>query len=348
MVLWICLNYSFSFYANSQDLKLSGLHEIGKNFSTYIKNNDGWKRESWGELKDLIFLKKTNTFGEQAFKLKVGASILGLSFDDQSRSYRSIHLIEGILKISVSTTKENIAGTQIETLRMGDVLILSPGASLVHLENGSNSQSQFDYTFSFPIIPKLSTAADYKIKHPRDQQEIRFKVNLEGPVQIAKTLVNGDEVSQAFSRVEFVIGKKERGPSFHTHATFETFRIPHNSPGSLEVSIGGDGKREIKLMSGDIANISPEVSHSYRNLSAEHEVKLIATFAPAGLEKMFIGFHETYRQYLADRKRTKNEAEILELNRSYPTKLNAVRQIQFNHIDGLRSPAKGAWKVSSP
>jgi quercetin dioxygenase-like cupin family protein len=346
--LWICLNYSFSTFADLKDIKLPILPEVGKYPSTFIQNNDAWKRENWGEFKDLVRLKDTNTFGEQTFKLKSGASISSSPLVLHLKSYRALHVIDGVLRISVSTTKENSVRTQLETLKRGDVLILTPGAALVRLENISKSQCQFDYTFSSPIVLDSNAAPSYRIQRQSDQQEIRFKVNLDGPEQIARTLVNGDEVSDTFSKMEFVIGKKEEGPSFHTHATFETFRIPPDMSGSLEVSIGGDGKREIKLMPGDIANVSPGVPHSYRNLTAENEVKLVATFAPAGLEKMFIGFHKVYSQYLMDRKNTKSEDEIIELTKSYPSKLNAVRQMKFNQIEGLRSPAKGAWKTTTP
>ena len=95
-------------------------------------------------------------------------------------------------------------------------------------------------------------------------------------------IATGEETNGMYFLSETTIPAGDSGPPVHTHSREdESFYL---KKGQLIFTING---KDIELNEGEFLNIERGEKHTWRNVS-NIDAALIVTFAPAGIEKMFI------------------------------------------------------------
>ncbi|MEM7484185.1 MAG: cupin domain-containing protein [Bacteroidota bacterium] len=97
-----------------------------------------------------------------------------------------------------------------------------------------------------------------------------------------KFIATGSDTNGKYFMCETTIPAGDLGPPFHSHSIEdEGFYI---KKGQLTFTVND---KEIKLNQGEFLNIEKGEKHSWRN-ETNQDAELIVTFAPAGIEHMFI------------------------------------------------------------
>jgi len=113
-------------------------------------------------------------------------------------------------------------------------------------------------------------------------------------------IATGKETNGKYFLSETTIPARDNGPPLHSHSREdESFYL---RIGQLTFTIDG---KTIELNEGEFLNIERGEKHTWRNES-DIEAKLIVTFAPAGIEKMFIELEN-------------NMSDIKDIGRKYGT-----------------------------
>ena len=95
-------------------------------------------------------------------------------------------------------------------------------------------------------------------------------------------IATGNETNGKYFLSETVVPAGDLGPPIHVHAhEDESFFL---KSGQLKFIVNDE---EVELNAGEFLNIEKGERHTWKNESTE-DAELIITFAPAGIEKMFI------------------------------------------------------------
>ncbi len=95
-------------------------------------------------------------------------------------------------------------------------------------------------------------------------------------------IATGAETNGKYFLSKTVIPAGDSGPPLHSHSKEdESFFL---TSGKLKFAING---KEIELKPGEFLNIEKGEKHTWKNDSNE-DAELIITFAPAGIENMFV------------------------------------------------------------
>ncbi|MDY7395067.1 cupin domain-containing protein [Aureibaculum sp. 2210JD6-5] len=101
-----------------------------------------------------------------------------------------------------------------------------------------------------------------------------------------KFIATGNETGGKYFLSETIIPSGDSGPPIHSHSKEdESFFV---QSGKLTFNVNG---KEFELNKGEFLNIEKGEKHTWRNDSDKDAVVLV-TFAPAGIENMFVELDE--------------------------------------------------------
>ena len=101
-----------------------------------------------------------------------------------------------------------------------------------------------------------------------------------------KFIATGNETNGRYFLSETVVSAGDMGPPMHSHAhEDEGFFL---KSGQLKFIVNDE---EMALNAGEFLNIEKGERHTWKNES-EEDAELVVTFAPAGIEKMFVEFDQ--------------------------------------------------------
>lgn len=97
-----------------------------------------------------------------------------------------------------------------------------------------------------------------------------------------KFIATGKETNGKYFLSETIIPAGDSGPPVHTHfREDECFFVKR---GKLKFNVNG---KEIELRQGEFLNVEKGEKHTWKN-DSDQDVDLLITFAPAGIENMFV------------------------------------------------------------
>lgn len=103
-------------------------------------------------------------------------------------------------------------------------------------------------------------------------------------------LATGEETDGKYFLSQTIVPLGDLGPPLHSHANEdEGFYL---EKGELLFTIEG---KEILLKEGEFLNIEKGKKHTWKN-DSQSDAKLIVTFVPAGIEKMFIEIDQDFEK----------------------------------------------------
>ena len=95
-------------------------------------------------------------------------------------------------------------------------------------------------------------------------------------------IATSEETNNKYFLSETIVPAGDMGPPQHTHTREdESFYL---KKGQLIFTVNAV---EVTLSEGEFLNIEKGETHSWKNISSQ-DAELIVTFAPAGIEKMFV------------------------------------------------------------
>lgn len=257
--------------------------------SILTRSHSGWVGYPHGKWRFLS--QRTQTLDKfEELEIRLSASLGSILPIESSGLIKIIHMTSG----SFLTVDIDLPINNVITMSTHDCLIIG---STVNFKLTADSEVTLDVTLLNNTIQKLEFERLVKYVPFEFQDDYEFFGN--GAIQKFKVLIHPDMLDDQLSRCLFYVAPGENGPPFHTHPTFETFRMLDQS-GPIEVAIGGEAPIQTSLTSEDYLNVYPGVIHSFRN-HTEKEAKFVATLCPAGAEKTFIRFAELYAQLKAER-----------------------------------------------